>query len=86
MSPLPRIACAVLKASSSLAPRLTGNTPPCVKTHCSGRVKSCDFAMNCTLRRRYAATKKWSMKEKWFGAISTGPSLGTLCESMQRPR
>src|SRR5919201_484337 len=35
-----------------------------------GFAKSWDLAMNCTLRRRYAATKKRSRKEKRFGAPS----------------
>jgi hypothetical protein len=30
--------------------------------------------------------KKWSMNEKWFGAMIAGPSTGTLSESMQRVR
>jgi hypothetical protein len=34
--------------------------------------------MNRTLRRIAAATKKWSMNEKWFGARMTGPVGGTL--------
>ena len=49
-------------------------------------MNSCDFAMKCTLRRRYTATKKWSRNEKWFGAMIAGPSAGTLSESMQRAR
>ena len=38
-----------------------------------GGLNSCDLAMNCTRRRRNAPTKKWSMNEKWFGAMMTGP-------------
>ena len=51
-----------------------------------GRVKSCDFAMKWTRRRTNTATKKWSMNEKWFGAMITGPSCGTLSEAMHRAR
>ena len=42
--------------------------------------------MNWTLRRIEAATKKWSMNEKWFGARMTGPVGGTLSVLITRAR
>ena len=41
--------------------------------NCIGGLKSCDLAMNRTLRRIEAPRKKWSMNEKWLGARITGP-------------
>ena len=77
---------AVTKASSSRAPRRTGKTPPLRYTNVAGFTKSCDLAMKWTLRRTNAATKKWSRKLKWFGAMITGPASGTLAVPIARPR
>ena len=41
----------------------TGKLPDTVRRGI-GRLKSCDFAMNCTWRRVNMPTKKWSMNEK----------------------
>ena len=51
-----------------------------------GRRKSCDFAMNRTLRRVETPRKKWSMNEKWFGARITGPRAGTFSAAIPRAR
>ena len=81
-----RIESAVMNVSSSRWPRLTGNTPPCVNTVCSGGVNSCDFAMNRTFRRSAAPRKKWSRNEKWFGARRTAPCCGTFSSEIDRSR
>ncbi len=73
-------------AFSSRCPRRTGNTPPCVKTHCSGGLNICDLAMKRTERRSGSPTKKWSMCEKWLGAMITGPSGGTRSARIARAR
>ena len=54
--------------------------------NCIGGLKSCDFAMNCTLRRIEAPMRKWSMNEEWLGARITGPLAGTCSASMPRTR
>ena len=59
--PRARIASAVMKASSSRAPRRTGKTPPCRYTHCASGLNSCDLPMKRTLRRMKMPTRKWSM-------------------------
>ena len=41
--------------------------------------------MNRTRRRMNAPTKKWSMNEKWFGAMITGP-VGTFSAAIPRAR
>jgi hypothetical protein len=38
------------------------------------------------LRRIETPRKKWSMKEKWFGARITGPVAGTFSGSIPRVR
>ncbi len=84
--PRSRIVRAVIIASSSRLPRCTGNTPPCVYTHCIGLANIWDLAMNCTLRLSAAPRKKWSMNEKWFGARITGPLAGTSSGLIGRSR
>ena len=54
--------------------------------NCIGGLKSCDFAMNCTLRRIEAPMRKWSMNEEWLGARITAPLGGTCSASMPRTR
>ena len=49
--PRARIVSAVMKVSSSRAPRRTGKVPPRAKTTCIGGLNSCDLAMKWTLRR-----------------------------------
>jgi len=58
----------------------------CVNSVCIGGVKSCDFAMNETRRRRKMPMKKWSMNEKWFGARISGPRGGTFSAPSARAR
>ena len=41
--------------------------------------------MKRTRRRMNAPTKKWSMNEKWFGAMITGP-VGTFSAAIPRAR
>ena len=53
--------------------------------NCIGRANSCDLAMKRTRRRMNAPTKKWSMNEKWFGAMITGP-VGTFSAAIPRAR
>ena len=77
-APAPRIVWAVMNASSSCFPRETGNMPPWFMMKSIGGWNSCDFAMNCTSRRRNIARKKWSRFEKWFGARIAGPLRGDV--------
>ena len=83
--PRSKIVWAVMNASWSRWPRRTGNTPPwLMMKSITGGLKSCDFAMKCTSRRSSTATKKWSQKLKWLGAIRTGPRAGTFATSIAR--
>jgi hypothetical protein len=54
--------------------------------NCIGGLKSCDFAMNATLRRTKAPMKKWSRNDEWFGARITGPLPGTRSAAIPRAR
>src|ERR1700709_966000 len=54
--------------------------------NCIGGSKSCDFAMNCTLRRIEAPMRKWSMNDEWIRRTIRGRCRGKGSASMPRTR